>query len=67
MRKVHVRQKIRSVRDNARHRRIARSNPLARIPEVLIIEKDVYHSVTRPARTERGRGGAACRPLAATT
>ena len=67
MKKVHMRQKIRSVRDNSRHRRIARSNPLARIPEVLIIERDVYHSVTRPARIERGRSGAAGRPLAATT
>lgn len=33
-----------AVRDAVRHRRIVRSNPLARIPEVVLIERDVYHS-----------------------
>lgn len=37
-------KRVRAIRDTVRHRRIARSNPLARIPEGVLIGKDVYHS-----------------------
>lgn len=41
-------KRVRTIRDTIRHRRIARSNPLARIPEGVLIGRDVYHS-TPPA------------------
>lgn len=49
-----MRKPIRSLRDNFRHRRIAHSNPLARIPEDVVIGQDVYHSLARSTRRHAG-------------
>lgn len=49
-------KRIRVVRDALRHHRIVRSNPLARIPEIVLIERDVYHSAPPPAGAAVGAG-----------
>ena len=48
-------KRVRTIRDTMRHRRIARSSPLARIPEGVLIGKDVYHS-TPPTAGQAANG-----------
>lgn len=58
-------KRIRSFRDAVRHRRIVRSNPLARIPEIVLTEGDVYHCAPqRAAAAVDGGPGALRRRLA---